>query len=255
MESTNEVQVFTNPEFGEIRTITIDGMPWFVGRDVAVALGYSDTFGALKKHIDNEDKLVRQIDSAGRGLDCQIDSAGQKRSVTLINESGLYSLILSSKLPGAKQFKRWVTSEVLPAIRREGAYVLPLASGDSTAPLRTLTPDDYLAAARLIAGCRPDRLMIVIDTLERGGWDLGNAKSRLPAVGSTADIAERITTARDRYRLSYNYIAAHTGISPQTICAYAEGRRYPRPDRYNLICECISDACEAIDEIMATEES
>ena len=131
--------------------------------------------------------------------------------------------------------------------------MLPLASGDSTAPLRTLTPDDYLAAARLIAGCRPDRLMIVIDTLERGGWDLGNARSRLPAVGSTADIAERITAARDRYRLSYNYIAAHTGISPQTICAYAEGRRYPRPDRYELICECISDACEAIDEIMTIE--
>lgn len=243
MGPTNEVQVFTNPEFGDVRTLTIDGMPWFVGKDVAEALGYAKSRNAIAAHVDEDDALKRGV----------MDSLGREQTITFINESGLYSLILSSKLPGAKKFKRWVTSEVLPAIRREGAYVLPLASGDSTAPLRTLTPDDYLAAARLIAGCRPDRLMIVIDTLERGGWDLGNARSRLPAVGSTADIAERITAARDRYRLSYNYIAAHTGISPQTICAYAEGRRYPRPDRYELICECISDACEAIDEIMTIE--
>ena len=242
MESTNEVQVFTNPEFGEVRTLTIDGMPWFVLKDVCEVLGIADHKAAARR-LEGDEVCQTPL----------IDSIGRKQETTVINESGLYSVILRSNKPKAKTFRKWVTSEVLPAIRREGAYVLPLASGDSTAPLRTLTPDDYLAAARLIAGCRPDRLMIVIDTLERGGWDLGNAKSRLPAVGSTADIAERITTARDRYRLSYNYIAAHTGISPQTICAYAEGRRYPRPDRYNLICECISDACEAIDEIMTIE--
>lgn len=241
MGPTNEVQVFTNPEFGEVRTLTIDGMPWFVLKDVCEALGATNDRNVAAR-LDTDEKGVRLM-----------DTLGGPQKMTVINESGLYSVILRSDKPKAKTFRKWVTSEVLPAIRREGAYVLPLASGDSTAPLRTLTPDDYLAAARLIAGCRPDRLMIVIDTLERGGWDLGNARSRLPAVGSTADIAERITAARDRYRLSYNYIAAHTGISPQTICAYAEGRRYPRPDRYELICECISDACEAIDEIMTIE--
>ena len=241
MGPTNEVQVFTNPEFGEVRTLTIDGEPWFVLKDVCEALDLGTTA-----------KVAERLDADEKGMN-QIHTPGGMQSVTVINESGLYSVILRSDKPKARTFRKWVTSEVLPAIRREGAYVLPLASGDSTAPLRTLTPDDYLAAARLIAGCRPDRLMIVIDTLERGGWDLGNARSRLPAVGSTADIAERITAARDRYRLSYNYIAAHTGISPQTICAYAEGRRYPRPDRYELICECISDACEAIDEIMTIE--
>lgn len=241
MGPTNEVQVFTNPEFGEIRTLTIDGMPWFVLKDVCEVLGATNDRNVAAR-LDTDEKGARLM-----------DTLGGPQEMTVINESGLYSVILRSDKPKAKTFRKWVTSEVLPAIRREGAYVLPLASGDSTAPLRTLTPDDYLAAARLIAGCRPDRLMIVIDTLERGGWDLGNARSRLPAVGSTADIAERITAARDRYRLSYNYIAAHTGISPQTICAYAEGRRYPRPDRYELICECISDACEAIDEIMTIE--
>lgn len=110
----NELQVFNNSEFGQLRTVTINGEPWLVGKDVAAALGYSDTFGALKKHVDGEDKLV-----------CQIDSAGQKRDATVVNESGLYSLVLSSKLPTAKRFRRWVTSEVIPSIRKHGAYITP----------------------------------------------------------------------------------------------------------------------------------
>lgn len=105
----NDIQVFNNPEFGEIRTVEINNEPWLVGKDVAEALGYTDTFGAMKKHVDQDDKLV-----------CQIDSAGQKRDATVINESGLYSLVLGSKLPTAKKFKRWVTSEVLPSIRKHG---------------------------------------------------------------------------------------------------------------------------------------
>lgn len=109
----NKMQIFSSPEFGEIRVIEQDETPWFVGRDVAEVLGYADTFGAIKKHVDEEDKLV-----------CQIDSAGQKRDVTIINESGLYSLILSSKLPFAKRFKKWVTTEVLPAIRKHGVYAI-----------------------------------------------------------------------------------------------------------------------------------
>lgn len=115
--STEAPTVFNHPEFGELRTVEIDGEPWFVGKDVAAALGYSDAFGALKKHVDTEDKLV-----------CQIDSAGQRRGATIINESGLYSLILSSKLPSAKEFKHWVTSEVLPSIRKTGGYVNPSQS-------------------------------------------------------------------------------------------------------------------------------
>lgn len=107
----NELQIFNSEEFGDIRTVTIENEPWFVGKDVATALGYADTFGALKKHIMDEDKLV-----------CQIDSAGQKRDVTVINESGLYALIFGSKLESARRFKHWVTSEVLPAIRKISTY-------------------------------------------------------------------------------------------------------------------------------------
>ena len=109
-----DLQIFNSPEFGAIRTIEKDGEPWFVGKDVAVVLGYGDTDQALRKHIDDEDKLTRRF-----------DGSGQNRQMTIINESGLYSLVLSSKLPTAKQFKRWVTSEVIPSIRKHGAYMTP----------------------------------------------------------------------------------------------------------------------------------
>lgn len=106
-----QLKIFENEEFGQVRTINIDGEPWFVGKDVAKILGYKDTSDAMIRHVDDEDKLTR----------CFTDS-GQKRELYIINESGLYSVILSSKLPSAKRFKRWVTSEVLPVIRKTGSY-------------------------------------------------------------------------------------------------------------------------------------
>lgn len=108
------LQIFNNPEFGAIRTIEKDGEPWFVGKDVAAALGYKDTVNALKSHVDTEDKGGWQITT----------QFGDKET-TIINESGLYSLVLSSKLPTAKKFKRWVTSEVIPSIRKTGSYSVP----------------------------------------------------------------------------------------------------------------------------------
>lgn len=109
----DNIKIFESKEFGTIRTIDINNEVWFVGKDVAEILGYKDTSDALKRHVDNEDKLTR----------CFTDS-GQNREKYIINESGLYSLILSSKLPSAKKFKRWVTSEVLPSIRKHGAYAI-----------------------------------------------------------------------------------------------------------------------------------
>lgn len=111
----NDLTTFTNPEFGQVRTVEIDGTPWLVGKDVAVALGYSNPRKAIADHVDAEDQ--RKSD----GVTIR-DSIGRDQNPTLINESGLYSLILSSKMPKAKAFKRWVTSEVLPAIRKTGAY-------------------------------------------------------------------------------------------------------------------------------------
>lgn len=110
----NELQIFKNQEFGQIRTVVIGGEPWFVGKDVATALGYKDTSDAMKKHVDDDDKLSRRF-----------TDSGQSRVMYVINESGLYSLILSSKLPTAKQFKHWVTADILPTLRKTGKYELP----------------------------------------------------------------------------------------------------------------------------------
>ena len=106
------LEVFENEEFGPVRATTINNEPWFVGKDIASILGYANTSDALKKHVDKEDKGVAKC-----------DTLGGKQTLTVINESGLYSLILSSKLPNAKKFKRWVTSDVLPSIRKTGGYI------------------------------------------------------------------------------------------------------------------------------------
>ena len=107
----NDLMVFNNPEFGEIRTVGLDGEPLLVGKDVALALGYTNPQKAIRDHVDDEDKTVNETFSVNG------------TPIVLINESGLYSLVLSSKLPGAKKFKRWVTAEVLPSIRKHGAYM------------------------------------------------------------------------------------------------------------------------------------
>lgn len=110
----NEITVFNNENFGDVRTVRIDDEPWFVGRDIAEALGYTNTRDALANHVDAEDKGVAKCDTLG-GV----------QEMAIINESGLYSLILSSKLESAKKFKRWVTSEVIPQIRKTGSYHAP----------------------------------------------------------------------------------------------------------------------------------
>ena len=115
---TNELQVFQNPAFGQVRGVEIDGEPWLVGKDVAAVLGYKNTKDALSKHVDAEDKLQ------GDGV-AICDPIGRIQHPTVINESGVYSLVFGSKLPQAKEFKRWVTSEVLPAIRKHGGYLTP----------------------------------------------------------------------------------------------------------------------------------
>lgn len=127
----NDLQIFKNAEFGEIRTVIIENEPWFVGKDVAVILGYADPNKAIAMHVDEDDKLN----------DKSASSLGQ-RGGWLIKESGLYSLILSSKLASAKRFKKWVTSEVLPSIRKNGGYI---------AGQEHLSDDELMAKAVLVA--------------------------------------------------------------------------------------------------------
>ena len=144
----NELKVFKNQEFGSVRTLTLNDEPWFVGKDVAKALGYADTFGALKKHVMGEDKL-----------NCQIDSSGQKRDMTCVNESGLYSLIFGSKLESAQKFKRWVTSEVLPALRKTGQYQVKELSGSELMAKALIEAQSVLAAKdKVIEEMKPKAL-------------------------------------------------------------------------------------------------
>lgn len=165
----NEVTIFKNAEFGEIRTLDLNGEPWFVGKDVAEVLGYSNVRDALSKHVDDEDKGVAIC-----------DTLGGTQTMTIINESGLYSLILSSKLPTAKKFKHWVTSEVLPAIRRTGAY----NSGYSTA---------YSAEeVRGIIMQEATRMLININTR------LGLRKEKAPPKKDTSKIGQLSPEDRQR---------------------------------------------------------
>ena len=128
--SENKIQVW-DYESSEVRTVQVNGEPWFVGKDVAAVLGYSNPRDAINKRVDDEDKGVAKCDTLGGVQD-----------LTIINESGLYSLVLSSKLPNAKKFKRWVTNEVLPSIRKHGAYMTP-----ETIKKVMLTPDFIISLA------------------------------------------------------------------------------------------------------------
>lgn len=120
MKKMQDMQVFNNSEFGDVRVLEINNEPWFVGKDVATILGYANPSKAVSTKVDSEDKVFRMVDIA----DSQNGNLTQGQTKTaFINESGLYSLILSSKLPQAKKFKKWVTSEVLPTIRKHGAYM------------------------------------------------------------------------------------------------------------------------------------
>lgn len=128
----NQIKIFENPEFGKVRTVEMDGKPYFVGKDVAEALGYSKPLNALSVHVEKDDSLKQGL----------TDSLGRKQETILINESGLYSLILSSKLESAKRFKHWVTSEVLPSIHKSGGYI---------AGQEQMTDSELMAKALLVA--------------------------------------------------------------------------------------------------------
>ena len=138
---SNELKVFNSPEFGQVRTVKVDGEPWFVGKDVATALGHANPQRAIREHVDDEDKGVTEM-----------VTPGGTQKIPIINESGLYSLVLTSKLPTAKKFKHWVTSEVLPSIRKHGAYLTPEKIEEVL-----LNPDTLIKLATALKGEREAR--------------------------------------------------------------------------------------------------
>ena len=141
-----EIRVFENTEFGAVRALEVDGTPWFVGKDVAEVLGYSNPQKAIRDHVDEEDRTVNESFTVNGTM------------ASLINESGLYSLVLSSKLPGAKAFKRWVTSEVLPSIRKHGLYAIDEIIAN---------PDMAIAALQALKAEREARIAAELDKAVR----------------------------------------------------------------------------------------
>lgn len=154
----NNLQIFDSPDFGQIRTIQQNGEPWFVGKDVADILGYQNGSRDVNRHVDEDDRQ-----------NYQNGTFESNRGLTIINESGLYSLILSSKMPKAKEFKRWVTSEVIPAIRKTGKYeamaqAVPINDEPAT-DFTQLEFDRRIRIAAIIASCRRERLPLVAKVL------------------------------------------------------------------------------------------
>lgn len=170
----NNLQIFDSPDFGQIRTIQQNGEPWFVGKDVADILGYNNPRKAITDHVDEEDRQKKNVPTS--------QNVTLVAASWLINESGLYSLILSSKMPKAKEFKRWVTSEVIPAIRKTGKYeamtqAVPINDEPAT-DFTQLEFDQRIRIAAIIASCRRERLPLVAKVLS---LDLEGMMPLMPA--------------------------------------------------------------------------
>lgn len=225
----NELMIFNNPEFGTIRAIEVNGEPWLVGKDVAEALGYSNPRDALDRHVDDEDKAT-----------VGINDGSQSRNMTIINESGLYSLVLSSKLPGAKKFKRWVTSEVLPSVRRAGSYSFPVVP--PIVKQRCLTTDDYLKAAAIVAGCRNERMPYVLGFLRQAGFSVPEVQNRRRELGG--ELMQVLNEETNVHGFSTRQLGALTGIDFGTISAYRRGRYRPNETRAEYIIQIVRRAME-----------
>lgn len=231
----NGLQTFANEEFGAVRSLMIEDMPWFVGYDVAKALGYVKPRNAISVHVDDEDKNTALIQGAIQG------GTQGNPNMTIINESGLYSLILSSKLPAAKRFKRWVTSEVLPAIRRTGGYgtatqaAEPETAAAEALPARETTNDDYLRAASIVASCKNERLPYVLAYLSKAGLSTVCPVQTQEEQRDRYEIMRLLVKAYNDYGISDTTIGKATGLNRAQIRMYRTGERFPKAGRAEYI--------------------
>ena len=243
----NGLQTFANEEFGAVRSLMIEDMPWFVGYDVAKALGYVKPRNAISVHVDDEDKNTALIQGAIQG------GTQGNPNMTIINESGLYSLILSSKLPAAKRFKRWVTSEVLPAIRRTGEYrtaATQAAEPETVAaemlPVREVTNDDYIRAASIVASCKNERLPYVLAYLSKAGLSTVCPVQTQEEQRDRYEIMRLLVKAYNDYGISDTTIGKATGLNRAQIRMYRTGERFPKAGRAEYI--------KAVVELMLVEQ-
>lgn len=226
----NEMQIFENEEFGKIRTLTINDEPWFVGKDVAGVLGYQNGSRDVNRHVDEEDRKMFTFQKYQNGT---FDVPN--RGLVIINESGLYALILSSKLPSAKRFKRWVTSEVLPALRKTGKYEIP--RNKQYQPTRPLTTDDYEDAARTISKCHNSRLPIVIDLYRKAGLDVDEIPEMRKQSHSDGSSKRELVDILNRY--SMKDLCERLPICKSSIYYYRTGKYTPRQERREEIIKIL----------------
>jgi prophage antirepressor-like protein len=192
----NELKIFENPEFGAIRTVVIDNEPWFVGNDVAKALGYKDTYSALRHNVDDEDKRL-----------CPVGSTSGTQDTLVISESGLYSLIFGSKLEKAKEFKHWVTAEILPSIRKNGGYIQNQEQ---------MTPEQIVANALIVANkIIAEKEAKIVEMRPKAEYFDNLVDSKL------------LTTFRDT--------AKELHIPPQQLIRWLIDNKYVYRDRHNML--------------------
>ena len=223
----NELQIFKNEEFGEVRTVTIDNEPWFVGKDVAMALGYQNASKALADHVEECDKLNNE----------SLSSLGQ-RGGWLINESGLYALIFGSKLESAKRFKYWVTSEVLPAIRKTGGYRMQAPQGKELLALKEYSPE-----------MRDEAFKRGLEEYKREiEFSVGLAYGDLSDVQEVAKTATEIKVSKNR---KYNRVTAIQNNLYDCLEDFAAGLAF-----YNsMLNSGYEFSCKFNDSILTDEET
>lgn len=234
---TGAMQTFNNPLFGDLRMFMIDGAPWFVAVDVARALGYDQPDKAVARHVEDDDRTKHTV----------VDIRGRKNTANIINESGLYSLILSSKLPRAKEFKHWVTSEVLPAIRATGTYSLA-----PEAEQRAVTRDDYIRAASIVGSCKNERMPVVLKLLEAAGLEVPTVVELAPyRIGRDTEgmTANAILKARAN-GIGLRTLGYRTGISHVQLDRIVHGKSKPKLDRAELICKVVEEMLSELDEVV-----
>ena len=194
----NELQIFEHQDFGQIRAVEQDGEPWFVAADVCRALEHTNVNMALDR-LDEDEKSKFGLGLPGGDTWC-------------VNEPGLYSLVLGSRKPEAKAFKRWITHEVLPSIRKTGVYVLP------TVKQRGLTTDDYLKAAAIVSGCRNERMPYVLGFLEQAGFSIPKIQNQREELSDELMIV--LNEAVTKHGFTARQLGALTGIDFGTISQY-----------------------------------
>lgn len=206
----NNMQIYKSEKFGEIRTLNLNGEPWFVAADVCKAL-----------ELGNPSMTVERLDDDEKGIST-IDTLGGKQCMAIINEPGLYSLVITSRKPEAKAFKRWITHEVIPAIRKHGAYISPNTEAVQVTP----TIEQYIASARIIATCRADRLRMVIGLLDKAGISMPMdipTNSKVERV-NTAELQTNIRRVKDSNHMKRDEVLKRlsdaTGIPFGTMLTY-----------------------------------